>query len=240
MAKFVPDHIKRGYDPDDPEMMYEEVPAVVAEGEEEEEEQIKFVELTEYIPKSEEERSLIRDITGILTDAGLNIDEIGEYVKEIDFSLPRDQILTAFKKFSESDMSIKFEGEYLYPIFIRLREPKLIKELKVKTAAEITEDARPGYVPITPIPTPEPVSKERKLKPEKELPQLVTSDALRSKYVEKMMKGEEITCKLCGHVINPDEVRTWWLSIYPAHLDCVHAELNRRADAAGRIRPFPE
>jgi len=238
MVEFVPDHIKSGYEESTKEMD-EEVPAVFVEGEEEEE-PIKFVELTEYIPKSEEERVLIRNITGILTDAGLNLDEIGEYVKEIDFSLPHYDILEAFKKFAETDMSIKFEGEYLFPIFIRLREPRIIKDLKVKTAAEIAEEARVGYVPITPIPTPEPVSKERKLKPEKELPQLVTSDALRSKYVEKMIKGEEITCKLCGHVIRPDDIRTWWLSIYPAHLSCVHAELNRRADAACRMRPFPE
>lgn len=237
MANFIPDHIKHGYDPDDPETMYEDVPGVFID-EKEEDHVEKFVETGEYVPKSEEEISIIRNITSILTDAGLNLDEIEEYVKEIDFSLPRDDILDAFRKFAETDMSIKFELEYLYPVFTRMAEPKIIKDLKVKTATEITE-GRPGFVPITPI-SPERVPEKRELKPEKELPQLVTSDAMRSKYVEKMMKGEEITCKLCGHVINPDEIRTWWLSIYPAHLDCVHDELNRRADAAGRVRPFPE
>lgn len=237
MAKFVPDHIKSDYE-ESTEEMYEKVPGVFVEGEEEE--PIEVVETGEYIPKSEEEKSIIRDITAILTDANLNLDEIEEYVKEIDFSLPHYDILEAFKKFAETDMSIKYEGEYLYPIFIRLREPKVIKDLKVKTAAEILEEARPGYVPITPTVPTERVPEKRELKPEHELPQLVTSDALRSKYVKKMIEGKEITCNLCGRVIRPDEVRTWWLSIYPAHLDCVHAELNRRADAAGRTRPFPE
>jgi len=245
MAKFIPEHIKPGFSPDDDkeldeqsstEEMYEDL-GVFTDDDEEKESDI-FAEVGEYIPKSDAEISLIREITGILTDAKFNLDEIEVFVKEIDFSLPRHDIIDAFKKFVKTDLSIKFELEYLYPVFIELAKPRIIKDLKVKTATEIVGEGIPGGVPVS-YPS-DHVTKDRKLKPENELPQLVTSDAVRSKYVDMMMKGKEITCKLCGKVIEADEMRTWWLSIYPAHMDCVHAELNRRAASAGRELPFPE
>lgn len=236
MTKFVPDHIKSGYE-ESTEETYADVPGVFVDDEEDNDSDV-FVETGEYIPKSDAERSIIREITGILTDVGLDLDEIGEYVKEIDYSLPRVDIINAFKKFAKTDLCIKHELDCLYPVFTELAKPRVISDIRVKTTADIVEGGTPGGVPVS-FPS-DRVTKDRKLKPEHELPQLVTSDALRSKYVKKMMEGKEVTCKLCGQVIDTDEVRTWWLSIYPAHIECVHTELNRRAISAGRPLPFPE
>jgi len=230
MAKFIPDHISN------PEVEIMDEPEPVLE---------------ELI---EDDDALANYLTELMKDA--NIDEyyMDYYLENIDYSLPHERIVDAFKKFIESDRGILDEEKILYPIFVEIKEEeapivmKPTRDFKVTSASSIIEradrrrveaDIPAGYVPIGGVKKSK-VSHEDKLKPEEEIPQLVSVDELRSEYIDKMRKGEDIECELCGKVILPTEIRGWWLSIYPAHMECIHKELNRRAMRDGRPLPFPE
>lgn len=80
MPKFIPGHVKNVFETraDEPkeepstEDTYED-----ADEEYESDNTVERVEHIDCIPKSDNERSIIRDVTGILTDANLYPDEIG-------------------------------------------------------------------------------------------------------------------------------------------------------------------
>ena len=158
----------------------------------------------------------------LMNEAGIDKDDIDFYIANIDWKFNYTDIHIAFKNFIESDRSMKSERDYLYPVFVNMSNKH--KKVAVKNAV-------PTYVVI---------EKSYKPKPEKEMPRIVSADQLVAEVVGKMNRGENVKCALCGEFIKHDQIRGWWLSIYPAHLTCIHAEFNRRAAAAGRRIPFPD
>ena len=168
------------------------------------------------------QKNTLRSIYDLMNIAGIGNDDIDFYIANIDWKFNYTDIYNAFKKFIESDRSMKSEKYYLYPVFVDMSN----KHKKV-----VVKNAVPTYIVI---------EKSHKLKPEKELPRLVSIDQIVAESVGKMRRGEDVKCKLCGEVIEPHQMRSWWLSIYPAHTSCIHTEFNRRAADAGRPLPFPE
>lgn len=80
---------------------------------------------------------------------------------------------------------------------------------------------------------------EIKLKDESELPQLVPISDYRLPYIKKLNSlREKNVCILCGEEIKLSQEISFWLNVYPAHLDCIHAELNRIAKNEGEPLPF--
>lgn len=97
----------------------------------------------------------------------------------------------------------------------------------------ILEDGN-NFDPLRPL-------SEIRLKPEDQLPTLVPISDLRLPYIRKMnSRKKKLTCILCGREIKISQQISWWLNIYPAHLDCIHAELNRMAAQNEEPIPFPE
>lgn len=236
MAKFIPDHISN------PEVDVDE------------QESTSESEMADT-ESNGDNVALAKYLTDLLKDADVDEYYIDYYLENVDYSLPHKQIIDAFKEFIASDRGIVSESKILYPVFVEIKEgeapivmrQKPKSEFKVTTASSIIERAErrrnetgipAGYVPIGAQKSK--VSHKDDLKPEEEIPQLVSIDELRSEYIDKMRKGESIECELCGKVILPTEIRGWWLSIYPAHMECIHSELNRRAMRDGRPLPFPE
>ena len=177
----------------------------------------------------------------LMIEAGIDKDDIKSYINDVNYDLKYVDIVRAFKEFVASDRTMRSKERYLFPIFTEISGNIKVEHhpKKVKTASEIISEKERLSLGI---PTVQIYGKGKNyvLKPEEELPQIVPAEEVRAGYVDKMRKGKETKCELCGEVIKPDQIRGWWLSIYPAHMSCIQAELNRRAISAGRRIPFPE
>lgn len=219
MTKFVPVHIKDmdDYVPDD---MYDE-------------------ELLDDDPVED----LGTEIRKILEEVGFdNEDAVDRFIEHIDYTLPSETIMDAFRDFAESNQGLRDEIRMLYPVFIEahsvmavdplvpVTKPKKDKPKIIGGREIFGKDKLAKYVKPD----------KRKLKKDDDIPQPISAGVMREKYVKKLQTGEGVECELCGSAIKPDEEQGWWLSIYPAHLSCVHKEMNRRANKSGSPLPFPD
>ena len=225
MTKFIPQHIA------DPNYKVEEVPEVVK--------QAQDIIKGKKVPEITWNNIIVlkNHLHDLMSEAGIDKSDIESYISDVDYDLKDTDIVRAFKDFIASNRSMLSKERYLFPVFSDISSNVNVK--KVRTASEIISEKKRLSLGI---PAAQIYGKGGNyvLKPEEELPHLVPVEEVRAEYVEKMRKNKEIKCELCGEVIRPDQMQGWWLSIYPAHLTCIHAEFNRRAAAAGRRIPFPE
>lgn len=59
-----------------------------------------------------------------------------------------------------------------------------------------------------------------------EVVKVLTPPEAQTQIYERRLKGEEVRCVFCDKPITNEEIMAFWLGFYPAHLSCVHKQLD--------------
>jgi len=177
-------------------------------------------------------------------------DLIVEHISyEIDLKTIRDAIF----KYTRSKRTRKDEEKWLIPIFrspdmfvlptekewkelgvaakIREAKPKVVlpKKKPYRTVAEVVKDAdikRAEEEGLATLGYPAIVKKT-----EEEVVRILSPTEAQADVYARRLKGEDIFCVFCEKVITPDQVMGFWFNVHPAHMECIHKQLNiKRAE----------
>lgn len=170
---------------------------------------------------------------------------------EIDLKTIRDAVF----KYIRSKRTRKDEEKYLYPIFrsidvsefppeeewkkaavaAKIREAKpvvvLYKKKPYRTVTDITRDAElrraeEDELSILKYPT-------RVKETEEEVVRILSPTEAQAEVYAKRLKGEDILCVFCEKPITSEQVMGFWYNVHPAHMECIHNQLNVKRTEKG-------
>jgi hypothetical protein len=194
-----------------------------------------------------------RELVGYLLDGGYVDPYIAGIITEhIDYQLSLKEIRDAIYKYIRSKRDRKAEETFLIPIFrpsdvfvfptekewkdaavvakVRESKPKVVLPKKpYRTVADVTRDAelrRAEEEGLMTLKYPAIVKKT-----EEEVVRILSPTEAQAEVYARRLKGEDILCVFCEKIITPDQVMGFWYNVHPAHINCIHKQLNiKRAE----------
>ena len=63
-------------------------------------------------------------------------------------------------------------------------------------------------------------------KTEEEVTRAMTPDIATAEFLKKRLEGDDVICVFCNEVILPTDPMSFWYNVYPAHMSCIHKQLD--------------
>ena len=170
---------------------------------------------------------------------------------EIDLKTIRDAVF----KYVRSRRTREDEEKHLIPIFrpsdafefptekeweeaavvTKIREAKpvvvLPKKKPYRTVAEVTRDAELRRAEEEGLATIKYPSRVKET--EEEVVRIMSPTEAQAEVYARRLKGEDIFCVFCEKIITPEEVMGFWFNVHPAHMECIHKQLNIKRSEKG-------
>ena len=196
-----------------------------------------------------------KELVGYLLEGGYVDPYIAGIIMEhINYEISLKEIRDAIYRYVRSKRDRKAEETFLIPIFrpsdtflfptekewkeaavvtkIREAKPKVVLPKKpYRTVADVTRDAelrRAEEEGLAALKYPSRVKET-----EEEVVRILSPTEAQAEVYAKRLKGEDILCVFCEKVITPEEVMGFWYNVHPAHMKCIHEQLNIKRTEKG-------
>ena len=196
-----------------------------------------------------------KELVKYLLDGGY----VDEYISDIitggiNYEIDLKTIRDAVFKYIRSKRTRKDEEKHLFPIFRSIDVSEFPPEEEWKKAAVVAKirEAKPKVVlPKKPYRTVAEVTRDAELRraeeeglatlkyptrvkeTEEEVARIMSPTEAQAEVYAKRLKGEDIFCVFCEKIITPDQVMSFWFNVHPAHMECIHKQLNIKRSEKG-------
>jgi hypothetical protein len=196
-----------------------------------------------------------KELVGYLLEGGYVDPYIAGIIMEhINYEISLKEIRDAIYRYVRSKRDRKAEETFLIPIFRPSDTFLFPTEKEWKDAAVVTKirEAKPKVVlPKKPYRTMAEISKDAELRraeedelstlkyptrvkeTEEEIVHVLSPTEAQADVYAKRLKGDDILCVFCEKVITHEEVMGFWFNIHPAHITCIHKQLNIKRSEKG-------
>ena len=196
-----------------------------------------------------------KELVGYLLEGGYVDPYIAGIITEhINYEISLNEIRDAVYKYIRSKRDRKAEETFLIPIFrpsdafvfptekewkeaavaakVREAKPKVVLSKKpYRTVAEVTRDAELRRAEEEGLDTLRYPTRVKET--EEEVVRILSPTEAQADVYAKRLKGEDILCVFCEKVITPEEVMGFWYNVHPAHMECIHKQLNIKRSEKG-------